>query len=258
MAESEFKVPNFLANRATCQKFCGLYEECLSTLSESFPECTRTRAELQRYTEHVKGHESEEEKLIQQWHKDMVPSYERTDRHDDAVWTSLPLFRDIDMEPKLRDPGFGPESVQVLWEYVDGLSRHARIYNAIPDKMLNHIQATAMTYASKVKSGEIKFDLDNLNWDEVKTMGQSLVESVDPKDIEEFTQNLAGLATNLKISSMQDIFKLVGELPGLGEAVSTSNAPLAGLLEQVMSNPQVGELLQSGDTLLGELAQRQK
>lgn len=256
-SEPEFKVPNFLANRATCQKFCGLYEECLSTLSDSFPECTLTQAELQNFREKIKGRESDEEQLIRQWHTQMLPFYERADRHDDAVWSSLPLFQALAIDAKRQDAGFGPESVQVLWEYVDGLSRHARIYNAIPEQMLNSIQTTALSYVSKVKSGEMKFDLENLNVEDIKNMGQSVVSSIDPRDIDTFVQNLSGLAHNLKINNIDDVLKLVGDLPGLGDVVNPNDPTVTNLLGQVMNNPQLEQLIASGNSLLGELASSQ-
>lgn len=230
-----FKLPNFLANQATCQKFWGLYEECLVTLHETFPECLQTKETLEGYRSRLKSHESQQVTQLQQWHRDMTSLYTRADQHDPTLWKDLPLFQSLDLDAKLRDSGLDPNSVSILWEYVDGMTRHARIYNAIPSPMLDKIQSTAMDYVQKVQSGEMKLDLENLNWDVIKNMGQTLMSNIEQKDLHEFTQNLTGLASNLKINNIQDVFKLMGDIPGLGE-VMNNNQNMSGLLEQLIQS----------------------
>ena len=95
----------------------------------------------------------------------------------------------------------------------------------------------------------MKLDLENLNWDEVKNVGQSLMESVNPQDLEEFTGNITGLAQSLKINNLQDVFKLVGEVPGVSEAMA-NNSHLVGLIEQVLQNDSTRELMQNVDKMM--------
>jgi hypothetical protein len=241
--------PNILANHVTCQKFCGLYEECLSTLADSFPECKVTPAELERYRTQVKGKEPDEIAMIKTWHQGMIPLYERADRQDDAIWDSLPLLGTLNISQKIKADGFSKEDAKVLWEYVEEMNHHSRIYNAIPQNMLNKIQTAAVECIGKVQRGEMKLDLENLNWDEVKNVGQSLMESVNPQDLEEFTGNITGLAQSLKINNLQDVFKLVGEVPGVSEAMA-NNSHLVGLLEQVLQNDSTRELMQNVDKMM--------
>jgi hypothetical protein len=249
-SEQPFHLPNILANHSTCQKFCGLYEECLTALSDSFPECKLTQDALHHYKTDIQNHEEAEVALIKDWHKRMMSLYERADRHDDTVWEVLPLLSDVQIMSKIQDKEFPRDSVQVLWEYVDGMNRHSRIYNAIPTHMLEKIQSTAMDYMGKVQRGEMKLDIENLNWDEVKNMGQSLMDSVDPTDLEEFTGNINGLAQSLKINNLQDVFKLVGEVPGVSEVIN-NNSHFVGLLEQLFQNDSTHQMMANMDKMMG-------
>jgi len=278
-----FQIPNILANHVTCQKFCGLFEECLATLAESFPECQSTKNELERYRTEVKNKEPAEVNMIQSWHRDMStgsgeissmrqssgsnnPSeedglrsddsseeilrslYDRSDQHDDAAWDVFPLFRGLSIRPKVQD--LGSDATLVLWEYLDGMNRHSRIYNAIPSQMLEKIQSTALSYMNKIQSGEMKFDMENLNWDDVKNVGQNLMDTINPQDMAEFTGNITGLAQSLKINNIQDVFKLVGEVPGVSE-VMNNNGHLVGLLEQLLQNDSTQEIIQNVDRMMG-------
>lgn len=242
-----FQIPNILANHATCQKFCGLFEECLGTLMDSFPECKATQKGLDSYRSDVKGKESAEVNMIKTWHKDMATLYDRADKHDDTLWDVLPLFKELSIRQKVQD--IGTDASQVLWEYIDGMNRHSRIYNAIPSQMLERIQSTAMSYMGKIQSGEMKFDMENLNWDDVKNVGQSLMETINPQDMEEFTGNITGLAQSLKINNIQDVFKLVGDVPGVSEAIN-NNAHFLGLLEQLLQNDSAREIIQNVDKMM--------
>ena len=268
-----FQIPNILANHVTCQKFCGLFEECLATLAESFPECQSTKNELERYRTEVKNNEPAEVNMIQSWHRDMSTGsssgsnnsseailrsddsseailrslYDRSDQHDDAAWDVFPLFRGLSIRPKVQD--LGSDATLVLWEYLDGMNRHSRIYNAIPSQMLEKIQSTALSYMNKIQRGEMKFDMENLNWDDVKNVGQNLMDTINPQDMAEFTGNITGLAQSLKINNIQDVFKLVGEVPGVSE-VMNNNGHLVGLLEQLLQNDSTQEIIQNVDRMM--------
>jgi len=52
--------------------------------------------------------------------------------------------------------------------------------------------------------------------------------SINPNDLEEFSGNITGLAQSLKINGIQDIFKFVGDLPGMGEIVNNNQQPSIG------------------------------
>lgn len=248
---SEFKLPNFLANEPTRKKFCGLYEECLDTLADTFPECQEIKNELETYRKEVKNNEAKEDAFIKEWHNGMLQLYDLADKELPQFWSKpIPFFSRINIHDKVEDPGFKnqKESMEILWEYINGMNRHSRIYCAIPIHMLDRIQTTAMDYVGKVQRGEMKFDLENLNWDEIKDMGQNLMSSINPSDLEEFTGNITGLAQSLQINGIQDIFKFVGDLPGMGDIVN-NNQHFTGLLDQIFQNEATQQLIQSVDKL---------
>ena len=235
--------PNLLANHNTCRKFCALYEECLSTISETFPECHLTTQEYGRFMHQVKDKEEQEANMIKQWHKDMSASqfYTRADQHDNTLWINMPLFSRIDVSKKIQDPDMNPESIEIIWEYVDGMNRHARMYNAIPTKLFDNIQSQAMQYKDKIQNGEL--NLENMNWSDIQSMGEKLISSISQSDVTELTNNLSGLAQSYKIQNLDDIFKLVADIPGLGESTQNLNTDkVSNMIEQVM-----GGMGSSGD-----------
>jgi hypothetical protein len=248
-------LPNILANHETCKKFCALYEECLDALRESFPECKLIPAALERYRTTIKSNETEESNLIKTWHKDMTQLYERSDLHDNASWELLPLFKDLDILTKLKQDGsLDEETASVLWEYVDSMSRHARIYNAIPETMMNSIQKSALSLMEKVQNNEIKMDVNNLDWNEMKNVGESLMQNLNPDDIQEFTNNISGLAKNLNINNLNDVFKLVQDLPGVGDIVG-NNQNMMEMLGNVMNQESTQELMKNINDMMGEKKQ---
>jgi len=234
-AKSDSKMPNILANSSTCRKFCALYEECLSTIVESFPECKLAKNEYDRYMTNVKGNEELEVNMIKKWHKDMIQNYTRADSHDNTLWESMPLFSNIDVSQKVKDPDLNSESVDIFWEYIDGMNRHSRMYNAIPENMFDKIQSQAMQYKDKLQNGEL--NIDNMNWGDIQSMGEQLMGSINQSDIAELTSNLSGLAQSYKIQSLDDIFKLVADIPGLGETAQNLNSMgVTNMIDQVVTS----------------------
>ena len=229
------KIPNFLANRNTCRKFCALYEECLSTIVESFPECKSTKKEYDEFVQNVKGNDDLEVQMIQQWHKDMLDKYTRADQHDNTLWETMPLFSRISVSEKINDPDLNSESVDIFWEYVDGMNRHSRMYNAIPHDMFEKIQSQAIQYKDKIQNGEL--NLDNMNWSDIQSMGEQLMGSINQRDIAELTNNLSGLAQSYKIQNVEDIFKLISDIPGLNDsAQNLQNMGVSNMIDQVVSS----------------------
>lgn len=239
--------PNILANHETCKKFCGLYEECLDALHDSFPDYTPVSTALEQYRTTVKSNENAEINLIKSWHHDMIPLYTRSDAHDNTLWESMPLFRDLNVLALLRPDGVIDETL-ILWEYVDSMARYARIYNVIPDAMMDTIQKSAMNILGRVQRNEIKMDVNNLDWDEMKNIGQSIISELDQNDVQNFTNNITGLAKNLNINNLQDVFKVVGDLPGIGDVLGNEN--VMQTISNVMEQDSTQELMKNIDKMM--------
>lgn len=243
------RLQNILTNEETRNKFCGLLEECLVSLTDVFPECSETAALLEKYNDIIKGSALLEDKLVKKWHNSMKPFYSMADAHDDTLWDqNLPFFHDIDIGRKWRDPEFTEESKDYLWEYLDGLNKHSRIYNAIPEHMLNTIQDAASGMAESVRNGEMKFDLESLNWKEIESMGKNVMAGLEEKDIEEFVSNISGLAQGMNLNGPEDIPRVLNDIPGMSDILS--NAPNFGDL--------LNQIFQTGDSQGGMEEQMQR
>jgi hypothetical protein len=234
------QLPNFLANEQTRKKFCALFEECVDTLANTFPECKQTLNVLKNFQTTIKNNKDKEDDFVKTWHRGMLKLYESADKHNEIFWTKpIPHLSSIDLASKVQDPGFGDESVLVLWEYIDGLNRHSRIYNAIPDQMFNQMHGVAMDYINKAVRGEMKLDLESLNFDDMEKVGKNIMKTFDPNDLNEFVGNITGLASSLKINNMQDVFKFIGDFPGMNE-VMNGNSPVSGIFNQIFQGGNIG------------------
>jgi hypothetical protein len=271
-------LPNFLANESTRKKFCALYDECLETLSGAFPECDDVKTELVRFRTDVQTNETKQDEFIRSWHDVMnksvaLPSqssqtqqpsqteenppevktspklYELADKQNNQFWhETLPWFVAINMSQKVKDIGFTEDHINILWEYIQGMNKHSRIYNAISKSMLDKIQSVAMDCVGKFQRGEMKFDLENLNFDEIKNLGQSLMQSFNPEELQDFTGNLTGLAHSLKINNVGDVFKFVGDLPGMSNVMG-DHSQFTGLLDQIFQSEATQNLMQNVDKM---------
>lgn len=256
MSSDDQKIPeqtpalsNFLANAETLRKFCALYEECLDTLKDAFPECKQVVKQLEHLRTCVIGKEDAEKEFIKTWHQQMLQHgrYELCDSHNNQFWkneTCISHFTVIDISSKVSDPGFSNESIQILWEYVDGLNRHSRIYNAIPNGIMNQIQNISVDIMGKVQRGEMKFNMNELNVEEIQNVGKTIISSLNPNDVNELVNNITGLASSIKFDNIQDVFKFVSDIPGFSEHGT--------MIEQMMQNGFSQHMLQDFGNLMSK------
>jgi hypothetical protein len=243
-------IQNILANAETRDKFCGLLEECLLSLTDVFPECQNTRKLLQKYQDLVKSSDLLKDQLIKKWHRAVQPHYALADAHDNALWEEdLPYFQEIHIHNKWYDPDFTEESKDYMWEYMNGLNKHSRIYNAIPEHMLDQIQNAATGLADRVRNGEMKFDLESLNWQEVEKLGKDVMSGLNEGDVEEFVSNITGLAQGMNLNSIQDIPRVLNDIPGMSNLFGGDGTHNFGdLLNQIFQSD-------SAQGVLGHLGQ---
>jgi hypothetical protein len=105
-----------------------------------------------------------------------------------------------------------------------------------------------MNIMEKVQRNEIKMDVNNLDWEEMKNIGQTIMGEFDPNDIQNFTNNITGLAKNLNINNLQDVFKLVGDLPGLSDVLGNEN--VMQTIGNVMEQDSTQELMKNIDKMM--------
>ena len=172
--------------------------------------------------------------------------YDLSDAHSGEFWANhVPFLSDVDISNVISSPNFYPESMDVLWEYVNGMNKHARIYNAIPENMFNKIRSTATEYIDKMTRGEMKFSLEDLNLEELKNAGQALTNSFAREDLDQFMSNISGVARGFNINNLQDVMKMVTDIPGMGDMMRTLNngggdggggPNIGGLINQLFQN----------------------
>lgn len=146
------------------------------------------------------------EKVINAYHKCLTPYYARCNQRDPTVFTetNIEMFEEVGLRQKWLDQGIDEDTREAVWEYVLELNRYAQLYSGlfsqIPSNTLGKIQETAMKMATKVQSGQMNLaDLD------LQQLGNDVVEDLDPKELEEFTQNIMAdpsMLQNLCMSMM--------------------------------------------------------
>lgn len=209
----------FFENRKRREMCCKLMEEFLQGLHEVFPECQETAKQLKLFRSEVLSSFEGEHRFVVKWHKQMKPLYELADHKDPSFWShssSLPYIGSIHLQKKFEDPGLSEESRASMWEFIDKLNRLSRIYNAVPTKMLSHLENTALQVVNKVQQEDGSL---NLNWSELSQLGRSAMENIDSEDLQEFVSNVKGLARNIQSQNISDIPKIVSDIPGVSDMI---------------------------------------
>ena len=189
--------PNDLKS-TTSDAFADLTGQFISALSEVFPECTGIREACLMYDLALKNTISQESrhaskiKLIEGWHEEMSPYYERASQKDPTLFdVEFPLFKDINLSEKWKDETVDNDTREAIWQYIHELNRlsqmHCGLFDKIPGNTMARIQSTAMELAQKIEGGSMT--MADLNLAEI---GQNVVEGLDENELNQFTQNILG------------------------------------------------------------------
>ena len=170
------------------------------------------------------------EKVIHAYHKCLTPYYDRCNRKDPTVFTetTIEMFEEVGLRQKWLDENIDEDTREAVWEYVLELNRYAQLYSGlfsqIPSNTLGKIQETAMKMATKIQAGQLNLADVDLN-----QLGESVVQDLDPKELEEFTSNVMAdpsMLQNLCMSMMGSSGVDVGQMFQQGGA-SGGNAAAA-------------------------------
>ena len=220
-------VQTTIENIGSRQKFCGLYEECLDSLSQTFPECELTKNALLQYRSEVKNNTAAETQFIKMWHKHMKPFYAMADEQDMHFWEQpLPFLSSIKLIEKIRDSEFSTENVDILWEYVKGMNCHARICNVIPEGLLERAAVVIDQHSDQIMSYMTQGD-----YAKISELGLTMLDSVDRELITELKDNLLTLVNSFHINSIEDVIGLV-----------EGNSFLSEILKEVLTNGEQGNI----------------
>jgi len=211
--------------------FIDLTNDLLTSLTDVFPECTKTLRVRTIFETIIKGDADYEDKFLRRWHDLMKTKEALLDEENPEalfeILDSLEHVRDIDLRTKWEDPEFTDESKKHLWDYFKSLRTYADLYTALPATVMGKIETVATELGQKLASGEQS--LGNLD---LQSIGQSLVSQLSDPERQEFQGNSVDIMNSLN-GVMSNMF---GNRPGAAE----------GLLQQVpgMGNLDLNSLAQ--------------
>lgn len=218
-------------------KFCDVMGECLDALSGVFPECGRTSFLLGYFVKEVKPSDQKKEALIKEWHKTMIPLYSLVEKKDEKFWQyEFPYFHELNMIKKWNDDGFTDNHKEVMWEYIAGLNKHSRLYNIVPSGFFKGMSDAASNMMKQFQSGEMKIDFDSFDVNQVKTIGEKFLNQMNKGDIDEFKNNIEGLASSMNFNGIQDVPRVLKEvgIPGF-----ESDSDFTGFMQNIFNSDYV-------------------
>jgi hypothetical protein len=119
--------------------FVDLVHTLISSLSEVFPECERTREQLHAF-EKIRGLGDKEEDLIRECRR----GFEQCLGGDEATaLDNMDIFHSIGIMEKWNDPEFTDESRRHLCHYVHAMDAFSHIYTCLPRNLLDRAERFA-------------------------------------------------------------------------------------------------------------------
>lgn len=150
--------------------------------------------------------------LITKYHQAMSPHYARCNSKDEsllmdqAAQASIDMLKDIEFYKKWS-PDLHPETKENVWEYINNMNRYSNLHNlysTVPNGMMGKIEDMANGIATKMSNGEM--DMKDLN---LNQLGQSVMQSMDHQDLNDFAQNMAG-----NMGDVQSMYSMLGSMLG--------------------------------------------
>lgn len=156
--------------------------------------------------------------LIESWQKSLEPHYDACQRKDPAVFGKIEMqnesLRELRISEKYNDEGIDEDTRDCIWEYVLGLNKFAQMYSLysnIPGGMMTTLTDMASKISDDIQSGKGSLaDID------VVSLGQSVAQNIDPKELEAFSQNV--------MSNLGSVQSLCSSVMGAGGVGGGGNA----------------------------------
>lgn len=217
-------------NNGIIKSFTTTLHRFVVTLSETFPECNKTKDKVKLFELAVLNSEAMQKMVIEKWHESFKPLYTFADKRDmkGIIDSKFWLLEEIDFASKWNDAGLTDEDRENIWKYIDFLNGNARVYSAVPTKLQATLEKTAESL------GDINLNsLNNLNLNDMLLMTQKMVSNLSEDDMKDLTSNmgsimegLGGFDGILQFGQKSGLFNSL--FPGAGDAVSGGAASSAG------------------------------
>jgi hypothetical protein len=215
-----------MAGVCVVSKFRGAIVELalslLTSLSEVFPECAKTKQALEGVKSTL-GDAAREEEFVGQWREAV-----RESRNDVAVLERLRLFQDIRAMEKWNDPEFAEDSKRHLLGYLNAMDALTHLYECMPKYLVLRVQQQ-VTPTAPVKKRQRKAAAA-ITANPLEAIGDvttKLYKGLTPaerKDIErcipELLQCLGKLGKLAPGASAEEMVKSVSQLFQCGDEVS--------------------------------------
>jgi hypothetical protein len=216
-----------MAGVCVVSKFRGAIVELalslLTSLSEVFPECAKTKQALEGVKSTL-GDAEREEEFVGQWREAV-----RGSRDDVAVLEQLRLFQDIRAMEKWNDPEFAEDSKRNLLGYLNAMDALTHLYECMPKYLVARVQQQVVTPTAPAKKRQRKAAVA-IAANPLEAIGDvtaKLYKGLTPaerKDIErcipELLQCLGKLGKLAPGASAEEMVKSVSQLFQCGDEVS--------------------------------------
>jgi len=181
-------------NNGIIKSFITTLHRFVVTLSETFPECEKTKDKVKLFELAVLNSEPMQKMVIEKWHESFKPLYTFADKRDmkGIIDSKFWLLEEIDFSSKWNDTGLTEEDRDNIWKYIDFLNGNARVYSAVPTKLQATLEKTAESL------GDINLQtLNNLNLNDMLLMTQKMVSNLSEDDMKDLTSNMGSIMEGL-------------------------------------------------------------
>lgn len=194
MADASASTSSSSNNNSIIKSFTTTLHRFIVTLSDTFPECDKTKDKVKLFELAVLNSEPMQKMMIEKWHENFKPLYSLADKRDmkGILDSKFWILEEIDFVTKWNDAGLTDEDRQNIWMYLDFLNGNARVYAAVPSKLQTTLEKTANDL------GDINLQsLNNLDLTEMLKMTQKMVSNLSENDIKELTSNMGSIMEGL-------------------------------------------------------------
>jgi hypothetical protein len=169
---------------------CISFYDTLVQFGTACVEVWSEDVELKSLVEHVvskKGDADFATQITTQFHESYKDLYLGSNKKDISIFLKdKPFFKVLNVHEKLSKAS--SEIQDTVFEYIRLLVQWSGMYSMYtkcPDNMMSSIAAAARDFSSKIESGDLDFSKIN-----PMTLGQELMGTMSPDDIEKFTRSI--------------------------------------------------------------------
>jgi len=178
-------------NKDDCvNAFMNYAAQFSSSLSEAFTDCAATKTAATTIAM-VKSDPGLSETFVTTFHDQMTEhnAYALCDKHDPAVFNiDVEILKSIDLHGKMTSPGTSDEVRDTVWQYIDLLTQHARVYavyRSVPENMLQKVSGLAEELSRSAQTNGGQVDINS-----IAQKAMELSNNIDQDDLDKFRTSL--------------------------------------------------------------------